>query len=267
LRSVLTGALLVLASACAHAGRAPLGEVGRETVHVGEAVFHLHYQPEDLAAAQQVKRALPLAVPAATRWGTLTTPVHLTIHPTHEALEAAAQLPGRGWVRGWARYASVDLQSPRTWSAGRASDEQMARILAHEVAHCAMYQAIATASTWRAAPVPLWFKEGMATAAAGEDHGPPSQDVVRRLGGPARGSALESDADQRAAYGGAEVAFRFLVERHGDGGVRAVMARMSEGRAFAEAFLAALGISVQEFERDLGRSVAADASPASSRRG
>lgn len=229
-------------------------------------MFHLRYQPEDAAAAEQVKRALARAVPAATRWGMLDASVQVTIHPTHEALEAAAQRPGEAWMRAWARYASVELQSPRTWSSGRASDEQMAQLLAHELTHCAMYQAIATEATWRAAPVPVWFKEGMASDAAGEDHPSAVQEVAGRLDDPPPGAALRS-GDERAIYARAEMAFRFLVERYGYEGVRSVMARMSEGRPFAEAFHEALGISLQQFERDLRGVVVSDGPRAPSRSG
>jgi hypothetical protein len=93
---------------------------------------------------------------------------------------------------------------------------------------------------------------------------PPSLDVALRLERHAPGAGFESSADQLAAYGAAEVAFRFLVERYGDVGVRVVMARMSAGMPFAEAFQQATGTSVQDFERDLRRAMESDASPATS---
>ena len=264
LKSASLCALLVVTLGCAHArGRRP-GEL--ETVRVGEVTFHLQYTSEDAGAAEQVKRSLERAVSAAGRWGTLSVPVRVTIHPTHQALETAVHHEGQAWLRGWARLASVDLQSPRTWTGGAATDAQMAQLLAHEITHCAMYQSVGGASSWQERAIPLWFQEGMASVAAGEEHRRAGREVVRRLllEGAAAGSAA-SAADPLAergvlyrteadvAYATAHVAFRFLLQRHGDGGVRHIIERMREGVGFPEAFQKVVGAPVQEFEGELRR--------------
>lgn len=238
-------------------------------------MFHLRYQPEDAAAAEQVKRALARAVPAATRWGMLDASVQVTIHPTHEALEAAAQRPGEAWMRAWARYASVELQSPRTWSSGRASDEQMAQLLAHELTHCAMYQASASEWSWAYKGIPLWFREGMASVAAGQGHRRDGLERIARFydqlgpGVAASGRGAEggrgdplSDPEplyrreDKLVYSTAHHAFEFFVERYGDAKVRAVLAEMSAGHRFEGAFERAVGIPPRAFEADFRRYVA-----------
>ena len=64
-------------------------------------------------------------------------------------------------------------------------------------------------------------------------------------------------SDPKGIYGTADRAFRMLVERFGDGAVRALLARLGEGRAFAPAFRDATGVTVAEFEAELVRTLSA----------
>jgi len=245
-------ALLVAASGCAHARRAQTGR--HETVEVGRAVFRVQYGPEDAGAARQVRAALERAVPAAERWGEFSAPVLITIHPTHEALEQATHRDGYAWLRAWTRYDSVELQSPRTWSSGNASDAQMEQLLTHELTHCVMYQVAGSELTWRDREIPIWFREGMAIVTAGEN---PRPRVDGRFG-PGRGDPLAAPellvrSQSSLVYATANRAFRFLLGRHGEERVRRLIATMGEGLRFPEAFQEALGISVREFEEDFRR--------------
>ncbi len=187
----------------------------------------------------------------------------VTIHPTHEALEAATRREGYGWLRAWARYDSVDLQSPRTWSSGRASDAEMAQLLAHELTHCVMYQSAASERTWLSRDIPLWFREGMASVTAGQQHKRTHPEVIWRFyadkaaGGDVRpaGDPLSEPgplyrAESELVYGTAHRAFRFLLDRYGEERIRRLIAGMREGNGFREAFQQAVGIPLQDFEGD-----------------
>jgi hypothetical protein len=247
-------ALFVVTSACAHArgGQAELFE----TVAVGEVRVLLQYQPEDVASSRQVKEALERAVPAAERWGRLLEPVVITIHPTHQALEAAAHREGFPWLRAWARRASVDLQSPRTWSRGRASDAGMTQILAHELTHCVMYQRAVLDRSGSSRGIPLWFKEGMASVTAGQEHRPRSSDAGWRSeekADPLAAPEALLKSDSALVYATAHRAFHFLLESYGEERIRRLIAGMGDGREFPEAFQLAVGISVQDFEGDFKR--------------
>jgi hypothetical protein len=262
----LCALLVLVASGCAHARGTPSAEHEVETVRVGDAIFLLDYQREDAGTARQVKGALGRAVPTAARWGRLSVPVRITIHPTHQALELATHREGQAWLRGWARFASVDLQSPRTWSSGAASDAQMFQILAHEITHCVMYQSAARESTWQKLPIPLWFKEGMASVTAGQDHKRSLSEAIWRLykakaaaDGPRSTADPLTEAgprfDSELVYGTAHLAFSFLLERYGDESVRKVIARMGGGGGFPEAFQEATGIAVDDFQSEFRRHV------------
>jgi len=232
---------LTLLIAALASAQVPSGPVSPEIFPVDGTVVEVH-AGDDAAIAEQVRRVLPRAVRAAARWSSLPATVTLTIHATHADLEAATGRAGNPWMRAWARTGSVDLQSPLTWSRGHASDEALTQILAHELTHCALFQA--TAGGGRAREIPLWFLEGMASVAAGESH-----DAARAeaIGSP--GSFLRTDPG--VVYGTADRAFRELVKRFGEDGVRQLLARLGEGHAFPVAFRDALGVPLADFEGDL----------------
>lgn len=203
--------------------------------------------PSDAAIATQVERVLPAALTAAARWGPLRERVTITIHPTHAALEAAARKPGFAWLRAWARLDAVDVQSPRTWSTGRLSDGELEQLLVHELTHCAMYQSLGRGAP-AARSVPIWFREGMASVAAGERHGP----VAGGAGVLATASASYRTS-AALAYATADSAFRLLIARHGEDAVRGILARLRAGEPFPAAFRAATGISPEAFEAEYAR--------------
>jgi hypothetical protein len=239
--------LLLAATACAHV--AP-GEVSRgsERVPVEGTVVEVRQAEEDGAVADQVRRVLPRAVQAATRWGTLPATVTLTIHSTHAQLEAATGRAGNPWMRAWARARAVDLQSPRSWSRGHASDEALTKILAHELTHCVLFQV--AGGDGRAREIPIWFLEGMASVAAGERHAIASPDAVTSPEPMLRSAP-------KLVYGTADRAFRDLVMRHGEPRVRALLRRLGEGQPFSVAFRDAVGVTLAEFEGDLARRLSA----------
>jgi hypothetical protein len=262
LRSAPLLALFLGICACAHARSAP-AVASSDTVEVAGAVFHLHYWHEDAEAAEQVKRALQRAAPAAERWGTFSRPVVVTIHPTHESLESVAGREGYAWLRAWARYGSIDLQSPRTWSRGSATDAELVQILSHELTHCVMYQGAASESTWPGRGIPLWFREGMASVTAGDRRAGP--DVIQRFyraqaaaGGRVAGDPLVEPGslfqfESALVYATAHRAFHFLLDRYGDERVRGLIVGMGQGKAFPEAFRHAMGIPLGDFESDFKR--------------
>jgi hypothetical protein len=108
--------------------------------------------------------------------------------------------------------------------------------------HCVLFRSMG--ARWENRDVPFWFEEGMATVAAGERHARASAEAVEA---PAR----LVRTDPKLAYGTADRAFRLLVARHGDEGVRRLVAALSEGRPFSVAFGDAMGSPLAGFERDL----------------
>jgi hypothetical protein len=225
---------------------APRPEERAEGVRAAGAAFTLVYGPEDVDVARQVEAVLARAAASAQRWSRLSAPVTITIHATHERLESATRRAGYGWMRAWARYAAVDLQSPRTWKAGRASDAQVAELLTHELTHCAMYQAGGSRDP-AGRRFPLWFREGMASVTAGEARPAGGADPA----GPAAGLAGDLLHDAGAVdrqYQAAGELFQLLQDRFGEERIRRLLQGMGAGLGFPEAFRIHLGVSLPEFE-------------------
>lgn len=83
------GSSLVLAwlVACAHVGTRITDR--SDAFWIGDIRIVLRYTAQDAGDAAEVQRALRAAVAVAEGWGPLPETLTVTIHPTHEALEAA----------------------------------------------------------------------------------------------------------------------------------------------------------------------------------
>jgi hypothetical protein len=234
---------LVTLAACAHGQRPVAGAV--EEVSIGSVAVALRYAPVDADEAAQVRRALRAAVPLAERWGPLPANLTITVHPSHDALEGAARSPGLWWLRAWSRRGRVDPQSPRTWTGGAASDAHLTQLLAHELTHCVLFEAIG-GDRPTGVGIPAWFREGMATTNSGERFVHAHPDAL--------GAFLANDAFHGEtapfAYAAANEAFHALERRHGRARIQEILGRVRGGAGFPDAFHDALGVSLRAFEAD-----------------
>ncbi|HET8732801.1 MAG TPA: hypothetical protein VFM45_03400 [Anaeromyxobacteraceae bacterium] len=245
---------LLLAAACAHAP-AP----GDLPVSSAASGIEVRADGVDDRSAAQVAEALPAAIARVERWGALPRPIVVRIQPSAEALAASAGRPGDTWLRGWARRGSVEIQAPRTWSRGPASDGAVATLLTHELSHCLLFARLP--GDWTRRDVPPWFEEGMASYTAGERHDRADAAVLApRTPGTASIPGAVATADPAVLYGTADRAFRRLVALHGEASVRAILAELAAGRRFPAAFLAATGTPLVAFESALRRDLEASAS-------
>jgi hypothetical protein len=267
-------ALLALLPLLACVPRAAGGTWRADDLVLGGARFRIAYLPEDAGGARDVARALASAVPRVARWGPLRAPVTITIHPDHASLERAAGREGTPWLRGWATYRKIELQSPRSLGPLDGGRGRLEERIAHELAHCATYQRAGDESTWMFKEIPRWFKEGLATVTAGEGGrvgtlaevrrdllaAGSAPDLAARSGPPADGDPLDGSdraylARSSSIYRGAHHAFAFLLARYGEARVRDVLDRMGAGNRFPSAFRAAIGIDASDFEAEFRRYV------------
>ncbi len=225
-------------------------------VQAGGERFVVRFQEVDRKTALGVAHSLEIAEPRVTRWGRFTAPVSILVRPTHDALEHAVHRLDYPWLRAWARYDSIDLQSPRTWSYLGSVDAQVTELLTHEVTHCLMYQLSGTASDWMYKRIPLWFREGMASVTAHQGYRRPTDEELWRYlrENPGKDPIRDADAlyqtEDDIVYGAAHRAFAFLDERYGDGAIRDLLSRMRAGADFDAAFHASIGITASAFVDD-----------------
>ncbi|WP_244237931.1 hypothetical protein [Corallococcus terminator] len=251
---------LALLSACASMTRKPPVDADA-SLELPGGQFRFAHAPREAQAADMVRRAVENAAPRLDRWGTFHEPVTLVIHPNHAALERAANRPDHDFLRAWARFEQVELQSPRTWTRAGASQKQVDELLLHELTHSLMYQASATRMTWTKKGIPLWFSEGMASYTAAQGYRVPSlEDLSRFLHDHPQADPLaraESlyESENATVYGAAHHAFDFLISRYGEERVRGTLQAMRQGQDFTPAFQEAVGIPVDAFLRDFRRYV------------
>lgn len=253
----LVSALAFALGAVACAPRVPLPQLAdRDAVDLPEAKFHLEFSDVDRDAEAQVKTALESAAPRITRWGAFAEAVTVNIYPDHDGLEAAVNRFDYPWLRAWARYRQIFLQSPRSWGLLGGTLPQLTELLTHELTHCLMYQLSANDQTWADKGIPLWFREGMASVTANQGYRRPSPEDLFRFMQTHQGENPVTDAetlyqkDSEIVYGAAHRAFQFLVDRYGEAKVKDVLAAMKSGLAFGPAFGRVIGLSSAEFERD-----------------
>jgi hypothetical protein len=172
-------------------------------------------------------------------------PIRVVLAPEGSRLEANTP----SWVSGYAvpELGTVVLFPGRVPSY---PDRNLETLLHHEIAH----MLLARASGDR--PVPRWFNEGTATVAAREwgiedgarvvlatiGHGPRSLRQVDQ------GFSGDAAAASRS-YAVSAALVRYLLRRHGEDAVARILARVSRGADFEDAFEAATGDTVGAFAR------------------
>jgi hypothetical protein len=232
----------------------PLSSLTRQTaVTPGATRFELRSLPSALEDEARVRGALERVIPRLERWGGLPAPVTVKIAPTHDELERAVNRRGYDWLRAWARYDELIIQSPGSWAG---TDRDLDELVLHELTHCVLFQHSGTARDWASKQIPLWFREGMATVTADQGRGFPSlEDLASWL---ERHPDLDvfGDAERlsREAYGPiygvAFHAMRFLLRRLGDPAVTGTMLAMKAGLGFDGAFERATGTTSRQFQTD-----------------
>ncbi|MBN2358452.1 MAG: hypothetical protein JXR83_03305 [Deltaproteobacteria bacterium] len=158
-------------------------------------------------------------------WGELTAPVLIYVHPSHRALEREVGLGDVPWLRAWAQYDRIDLQSPTTFGH-RDYRPPLRELLGHELTHVFMYQRIGTRETWNRIGIPFWFREGMASWTSHQGYRRGNLFTVGRrlqarhqLIDPLLEGELLNRIDQPLAYAAAHWAFDRLVVEVGEAAV------------------------------------------------
>jgi hypothetical protein len=258
------GALAVLALCGALWGCGAHRQAGPHQARIQSEAgqFVLHHGDRDLQARQKVERAIHAAAPRLTHWGGLREPVHVFILPSHQALEQAVGRRGYDWLRAWARYDEIFLQSPRTWSVFGAAQTDIDELMLHELTHLVMYQQASDRTHWTRKGIPLWFREGMASVTASQAYRWPTLEDLARFyeAHPERDPVGDPEPlyqrHSAMVYAAAHHAFAFFVRRYGEDRVRALLREMREEQAdFRGAFERVTGLGQAAFVGDFTRYV------------
>ncbi|HAA54288.1 MAG TPA: hypothetical protein DCE42_06010 [Myxococcales bacterium] len=218
-----------------------------------EKGMKLHFYPQDQNVVSDVVSGLRQAAQRAQLWGPLQVQTHIKVFPNHQSLEEATARPYR-WLRAWAMYDRIYLQSPRTWRY-HYYQAPLQTILTHELTHVVMYQLCCTKSAWHKRHLPLWFREGMATVTAQERQYNWPWKKMRRYLRTSHGKKLMARPSaylryqQPLVYALGHWMFAVLVEKWKVKGVRKLLTLMRQGRSFAESFKQVTGLSQNAFKK------------------
>jgi hypothetical protein len=192
------------------------------------------------------------ALEVAQRWGALRYPVTVKVHPSHAALEEAAHQQNVPWMRGWARFDEIELETPSGWGGDRVP-QNVTELLSHELTHVVMYQHISEPDAWTRVAIPLWFREGMASVTSHQGYrrmtGKQLGEWLRAHPGedPWLGAEVLAHTAQPVVYGAAHRAFERLLDLHGDAGIQVMLDALRNNDAFDVAFARAAGMPPQAF--------------------
>jgi hypothetical protein len=250
--------------ACAHnAVRTPSTERGTALAARVEApglLVELFYTPADAVEAARIRKELLEAAPQLSRWGNFRQGITLRLLPDHDSFERAANRRGYPWLRAWTFPDQVLLESPRSWNAqpGPARDQDVRELLVHELTHALMYQLMEPphGPVWSVEEPPRWFREGMASVTAGQEHLRLSREELARFVAAHPDEDLLHPSSELyrtsggAVYAAAHRAFELLLATSGEASVRELLQRVSQGAPFAEAFQAATGLPLSRFENE-----------------
>jgi hypothetical protein len=180
----------------------------------------------------------------------LSGPVRIVLYPSPEALRTALPLQSEEWIGGVAipEYRLV-LGGV---AAGPGMEEELARLLSHEVLHLVIAQA--TENPFGTPPA--WLDEGLATLyqEVAEPWLDTALERARRSGTLPSLRALSASfgTDPEAAllgYAASRSVVEYLVTTYGEEGIARLLAAYREGVSDDEALAESLGIDVDQLDR------------------
>ena len=240
-------------SSCAHVNSSPNQTFRIIRVDRTQALITIHYPAEKEHDAAIISNLIREALHDVNRWGTLQMLLTITLHGNHKELEKAVGVRDYGWLRAWATYDTIDIQTPGTWGGGRL-EERIKKVLTHELTHTIMYQAIGTKDTWASIYIPIWFREGMASTTARQGNWRFSRNELnQRFLSNAPSINLFSNpktllqTEARLIYSASHWLFTDLIARYGEDSVRNLLKEIRNRKDFRQAWNAIFKLSEEHY--------------------
>ena len=217
-----------------------------------QQTIHVKFHGIDHQVALDVVASVNHAMNVMKQWGTLTTPITIRIFPSHGSLEEAV-LRRYKWLRAWALYNEVYLQSPRTWNI-KYYQSDLLELLTHELTHVVMYQLCCQQQSWFKRPIPFWFREGMASYTAHQGYRRYKKLLPEFLRKPIGKKVLQRPSrhlhrHQGMAYSIAHWMFVDFIKKWKLKGARQLLEMMRTGKTFDGAFQKITGMTNKTFKK------------------
>ncbi len=213
--------------------------------------FEIRYFDRDSGIVGKLIRALDSSYRRVRIWGDLRYPLRVLVFPDHESLELAVQrrFP---WLRAWALFSEIYIQSPFTWEIGPYY-YALVELMTHELTHVAMYQLCCEREDWYKRRIPLWFREGMASFTARQGYRRWTKKRLRRFFSTSKGRRIWAMPEfylakyQAQIYSLAHWEFVYLVNSFGIDKIRNFLITMRDKKGFDKVFLSTFGLSQRQF--------------------
>lgn len=252
LAALLLVAVWVCISGCVYHIKMPVFPNQIKLVSVsGAAEVRVVFYDVDRGTVPYVLDAVRAGLRGTKAWGYMSTPLTVRVFPTHRSLEESV-LREYDWLRAWALFEQVYLQSPRTWKI-KYYRSALTELLKHELTHVVMYQRCCTLANWQGQAIPFWFREGMASVTADQGRRRWSVERLGLFGRTKEGQAILRYPErylaryQPVAYSVAHWMFARLLKKWRRAGVKKLLWLMKQGRSFKAAFKEVTGMSTTQF--------------------
>ncbi len=221
--------------------------------------FVVEFYSADRDTVRRVVRILSRSLKAATRlWGEMERPVRVRLFPNHDSLEEAVN-QRYDWLRAWAMYDQLYVQTPRTWNPRYLS--ALPKLLTHELTHVLMYQRCCHEGDWFKRPIPFWFREGMASVTAAQESWRLRRKQLAQFLETDLGMALFKNPEkylksyQRQGYSLSHWMFVDLLTQCSEQKIRSyrkvesLLKGMKQGYTFGKSMKLACGVTPKEFSK------------------
>jgi len=216
----------------------------------------VHIQGEDASYLwEQLDHAFAYAFGRLEGWGLYRESIDMYIYPDHDTMEEGTWQHGKSYMVGFGQYATVSLQSPRTWSKSRWQ-RHFREVMTHELTHIMMYQTACNRCWWFWCGIPLWFRGGLASYVADQGWRRGDRAGLREyyfsshyVGDPLLDDEAVKRRNTSIVYRAGHWAFTDLVALCGKDRVAGIMTAMDHGADFDDAFKDTVGVGHQDYAR------------------
>ncbi|NLG99891.1 MAG: hypothetical protein GX491_21245 [Chloroflexi bacterium] len=213
--------------------------------------FEVYWYGESSTLGQEILNISQLGLQQATNLldASIEFPLRIYAYTSSEDLQTALKMKDRPWIAGHAspQHDMILISVP----AGPEQKLELERQIPHEMMHLLQYQLVGE----RVQQQPVWLMEGMASLAELYPN-PEYQRVLESIQDTQEllsiGSLCAAFPREAAgafrAYAESESFTRFIYEKYGKSGLRALIERYDDGLGCEEGVSAALGVSLAQLE-------------------
>jgi len=247
---------ILFLSSCVSSPKIPLDTKRQISLENSTSIFKIDYNHKYERDASLINYCIRQSLPELKAWGGLKYSVKVHVYATHNDLERAVGRHGYPWLRAWAKFQNIHIQTPSSWNGYRI-EKRVCELVQHELTHVVMYQHVGDANNWYKKKIPLWFREGMASNVAKQGYRRMSKNAIQQyyrspefMGDPITDGDKLIKNNPKLVYSAAHWAFADLLETYGRQRIVLLIKLIGKGEKFRIAWEKTFGIKLLAFEKN-----------------